>query len=261
MSVAGSAKALARAAESSSKSWKVGSQSAKDLGKRVVHVRVYPGVRNMSESRGVLRMLRSYGDVVYYENKRHPESAAKLISATPFHFRYKPPQPVGPITSPITAPLLQMSYAEDRRRDEHSATSEEVSATTAPAEEEHDFYMTAELSQEDYLARFQEKQYYWGYDVQNRTFASDALRNRVPTKAMSEIPAKDMPPVPRRLVQRKLASISRRQSLRDMRQSAIDDALAGRTSSPSTGPGDNESPESTLTSPEDSSHEQRADLG
>ena len=64
------AKALAYAAESGSRYWQIGAQSARDLDKRAVHVRVYPGVQNMSESRGVLRMLKNYGDVVYYENKR-----------------------------------------------------------------------------------------------------------------------------------------------------------------------------------------------
>lgn len=35
---------------------------------RAVHVKIYPRPRDLAESRGVLRVLQQYGDVVMYKN-------------------------------------------------------------------------------------------------------------------------------------------------------------------------------------------------
>ena len=46
----------------------IASAAKDDISQSVVHIRVYPRPQNLAESRGILRVLEKYGEVVVYKH-------------------------------------------------------------------------------------------------------------------------------------------------------------------------------------------------
>ena len=55
----------------------IASAAKEDINQSVVHIRVYPRPRNLAESRGILRVLEKYGEVVVYKHLKVGLSRAR----------------------------------------------------------------------------------------------------------------------------------------------------------------------------------------
>lgn len=132
------------------------------------------------------------------------DSAKRLISEAPLQFTVEPPPKPRPNSSIETLDLFHT---------ERNATHSGRQADGAQSERE--FYLTADASHMDHLARMHRQKYYWGFDITRRTFVQDDLAKTVPTLALSDMQLHPSP-IHQRVATRNQADIAKQTSLKDL---------------------------------------------
>lgn len=144
-----------------------------------------------------------------------PDSAKRLISDTPLQFTVEPSPKPRPNSSIETLDLFQTQpdVAQSTR-------------TTDDKQSKREFYLRADASRLDHLARMHRQKYYWGFDITRRTFVQEDLAKTVPTLALSDMQLHPTP-IHQRIATRNQADVAKQKSLKDLwRQGQCD---RGRT--------------------------------